>query len=73
MRSFNISAFQAVVMFALGLVMGASLLSGMSKEAQAIPASAITGGVKATCTSTDAVADFVCRNTWMANSRYSYR
>jgi hypothetical protein len=73
MRSFNFAPLPAVVMFSLGLVVGVGLLGGLAREANAVPEALTTKSMKAACTSGDAVADFVCRNTWMANTRHSYR
>jgi hypothetical protein len=70
MRYFSI---QSVIMFALGVAVGSALLGGLPQQAQAVSTPIITGSVNAQCTSDDAVADFVCRNTWIANSRHSYR
>jgi hypothetical protein len=73
MRTSNLGFVQAVVMFALGVVVGGGLLGGMPQTAQAVAGASITGAAKRTCTSNDAVADFVCRNTWLAHTRHSYR
>ena len=73
MRSFIFAPLQAVVMFALGVVVGGGLLGGMPQQAQAVAAPVITGTVNATCTTGNEVSDFVCRNTWLANTRHSYR
>jgi hypothetical protein len=73
MRVSNFGFIQAGVMFALGVMVGGGLLGGMSQNAQAVPRATLTSAVKAGCTSHDAVADFVCRNTWLAHTRHSYR
>ena len=73
MRASNFGFIQAVVVFALGVMVGGGLLGGMPQDAQAVPRAALPGAVRATCASHDAVADFVCRNTWLAHTRHSYR
>ena len=73
MRSINFAPLQAAVIFALGMVVGGGFLGGFSQAPQVLAEPVITGSVKATCTSDDAVADFVCRNTWMGQHQYSYR
>jgi hypothetical protein len=73
MRPFKIAPLQAVIMFAMGLFVGGGVWSSSSQSAQAISDPLITKSVNRTCTSGDAVADFVCRNTWLAHTRHSYR
>jgi hypothetical protein len=73
MRTSNFGFIHAAVMFALGVVVGGGLLGGVPRDAQAVARMQSTSSVKATCASNDAVADFVCRNTWLANTRHSYR
>ena len=73
MRCFNFAPIQAVVTFALGLVVGSGLLGGFTPRGEALPDPLITNSVKAPCMSKDSVADFVCRNTWLANTRHSHR
>ena len=73
MRASNFGFIHAVMMFALGVMVGGGLLGGVPQDAQAIPSKQGISGVRATCASNDAVADFVCRNTWLANTRHSYR
>ena len=73
MRASNFGFIQAVVVFALGVMVGGGLLGGMSQDAQAVPRATLPGTVGASCASNDAVADFVCRNTWLAHTRHSYR
>ena len=73
MRSFHFAPLQAVVMFALGIMVGGGFLGGFMPATHAVPDPVITNSVKATCSSGDAAADFVCRNTWLANTRHSNR
>jgi hypothetical protein len=73
MRASNFGFIQAVVVFALGVMVGGGLLGGMPQDAQAVPRATLPGAVRASCASQDAVADFVCRNTWLAHTRHSYR
>jgi len=73
MMSIRIAPLQAVVTFVLGVVVGGGLLAGAPQEAQATPDPVTTNGLKGTCRSGDAVADFVCRNTWLATTKHSYR
>jgi hypothetical protein len=73
MRISRIAPLQAALVFALGVLVGSGVLTGFAPQIQATPDPVITGGLKSACTSSDAVADFVCRNTWLANTRYSYR
>jgi hypothetical protein len=70
MRSFNRARFQAVAIFALGVVVGGGFLGGFT---QAPEGRMITTSVNTACISGDAVADFVCRNRWMGQHQYSYR
>jgi hypothetical protein len=70
--SIRFAPVQAVVMFVLGVVVGGGLLGAAPQQAQATPVVA-TNGINSTCSSGDAVADFVCRNTWMATTKHSYR
>ena len=72
MRSLKFAPLQAAVVFALGLVVGSGFIGGFAPR-PVLSDPVTTGSVKATCASGDAVADFVCRNTWLANTRYSYR
>lgn len=72
MRSFNIGRLQAAAVFALGLVVGGGFLGGFTPRIQTLDP-VMTASVSTPCTSNDAVADFVCRNTWMAQHQYSYR
>ena len=72
MRSFNYAPLKAVMIFGLGVVVGSGFLGGFTGPI-AMQAESITTSVNAPCTSNDAVADFVCRNTWLANTRHSYR
>jgi hypothetical protein len=73
MRSLKFAPLQAAVVFALGVVFGSGILGGFAPRTHEISEPAITASVKAPCTSDDAVADFVCRNTWMGQHQYSYR
>lgn len=73
MRASSFGFIQAVVVFALGIMVGGGLLGGMPQDAQAVPRATLTGTARAGCASHDAVADFVCRNTWLAHTRHSYR
>jgi hypothetical protein len=73
MRPFKVAPLQAVIMFAIGLFVGGGVWGGSSQSAQAISDPVITKSINRTCASGDAVADFVCRNTWLANTRHSYR
>jgi hypothetical protein len=72
MRLLHVSPLQAVVMFSLGVVVGGGFLGGFSQP-QNRPEVATTSSVAERCASGDAVADFVCRNTWLANTRHAYR
>lgn len=65
--------FRAILVFAVGVLVAGGVITGFAPRVQATPDTAITGGLNSACTSGDAVADFVCRNTWLANTRYSYR
>ena len=58
-----------VLVFALGVVVGSGVLGGFAPRTQ----DSATTMSNASCTSGDATADFVCRNTWLANTRHSYR
>lgn len=73
MRASNFGVIQGVVIFALGVIVGGGLLGGMPQDAQAVPRASVAVTAKAGCASHDAVADFVCRNTWLANTRHNYR
>jgi hypothetical protein len=73
MRSFNLGPLQAAVVFSLGIIVGSGVLGGFTKPTQPLADPVITGSVQESCASADAVADFVCRNTWLANTRYSHR
>ncbi len=73
MRSINFAPLQAAVVFTLGVVVGSGMLGGFTHAPRVLAEPVITSGIKSTCTSGDDVADFVCRNTWMANTRYTYR
>jgi hypothetical protein len=73
MQSLKFAPLQAAAVFALGVLVGSGFLGGFTQLSAVIPEPAITSGVKPACTSDDAVADFVCRNTWLANTRYSFR
>jgi hypothetical protein len=73
MRSFNFAPLQAAVVFALGVVVGSGFLGGFAQPSAVVPEPVITSGIKPTCTSGNEVADFVCRNTWLANTRHSFR
>jgi hypothetical protein len=73
MRSLHIAPLQAAMVFALGILIGGGALTGFAPRMQPVGDPVITGGAKSECTSGDAVADFVCRNTWLANTRHSYR
>jgi hypothetical protein len=73
MRSFNYAPLKAAIIFGLGVVVGGGFLGGFTQPTQR-PVDSITAtSDNASCTSGDAVADFVCRNTWLANTRHSYR
>jgi hypothetical protein len=69
---FNFAPLQAAVVFTLGVVVGSGLLGGFA-QSPVVQEPVITSGIKPTCTSGDVVADFVCRNTWLANTRHSFR
>jgi hypothetical protein len=73
MRSFSIAPLQAAVVFSLGVIIGSGMLGGFTKPTQPLADSVITGSVQGSCASGDVVADFVCRNSWVANTRYSHR
>ena len=73
MRASNFGFIQAVMMFALGLIVGGGVMGGMPQDAQAISGAPLTGAVQARCASDNAVANFVCRNTWLAHTRHNYR
>jgi hypothetical protein len=63
---------RAIIVLSLGVLVGGGVL-GFAPNVRPTPDTVTTGGVQPACTSGDAVADFVCRNTWLANTRYSYR
>ena len=73
MRSFNFAPLQAAVVFSLGVIVGSGMLGGFTKPTLLLADPVITGSLEGSCASGDAVADFVCRNTWLANTRYSHR
>jgi hypothetical protein len=73
MRSFNFAPIQAIVVFALGVVVGSGMLGGFAPRHQPLAEPATTSAVQPACASGDAVADFVCRNRWMGQHQYSYR
>ena len=73
MRAWNFGFVQAATAFAVGVMVGGGLLGGMPQDAQAVPRTTVTGTVKGSCASHDAIADFVCRNTWLAHTRHTYR
>jgi hypothetical protein len=73
MRPFKLAPLQAAIMFALGFYVGGGASGGALQSAQATPDPVITKSINESCASGDAVADFVCRNTWLANTRHSYR
>jgi hypothetical protein len=66
MRS-RFQPLQAALIFGLGIVVGGGLLGGF------MPIPVKPHSATASCTSGDAAADFVCRNTWLANTRHSVR
>jgi hypothetical protein len=70
MRSFNFAPLKTTLVFGLGVVVGGGFVGGFTPRTQT-PNPAITTSTQ--CTSGDAVGDFVCRNTWLANTRHSYR
>jgi hypothetical protein len=72
MRSFNKASVQAILIFGLGVVVGGGFLSGFTQPTE-VPKSITTPTADLSCASGDSVADFVCRNTWLANTRHSYR
>ena len=65
---------KALAVFAMGLVTG-SVLIGWSPNEAGITRSiqAQVQQVSDRCVGGDEVSSFVCRNTWMAQNRYSYR
>jgi hypothetical protein len=73
MRSFNYAPVNAVVIFGLGIAVGAGFLGGFTRPTQVLTDLGTTATLHRACTSDDAVADFVCRNTWLANTRHSNR
>jgi hypothetical protein len=73
MRSLKFGPLQAAVAFTLGVVVGSGMLGGFTKAPHVVPEPMTTSGIMPTCTSGDEVADFVCRNTWLANRRHSFR
>ena len=65
---------KGLAVFATGVVTGSVLIGWSPNEA------AMTGSIQAhvqqvpdRCIGGDQVSSFVCRNTWMAQNRYSYR
>ena len=72
MRSFNNAPLKAVMIFSLGIVVGGGFLGGFTGPTQVL-IDPLTTSLNASCTSNDATSDFVCRNTWLANTRHSYR
>ena len=48
-------------------------MGGFTKPTQLLADPVITASLEGSCASGDAVADFVCRNAWLANTRYSHR
>jgi hypothetical protein len=73
MRPFKVAPLQAVIMFAMGLFVVGGVWGSSSEPAQAISDPIVTRSTSRTCVSGDPVADFVCRNTWLAHTRHSYR
>jgi hypothetical protein len=66
----------SAIMFASGLVIGGGLLGGLPRLAKAglnEPARAVVQVQTDRCAGGDEVSSFVCRNTWMASTRYSHR
>ena len=72
MRSFNYAPLKAVMIFGLGVVVGGGFMSGFTQPTD-VAKSITTATADLSCASGDSVADFVCRNTWLANTRHSYR
>jgi hypothetical protein len=64
------------MMFAAGAVVGGSLLGGLPRMAEAALAVQATSAQQARpdrCAGGTEVSAFVCRNTWMAATRYGNR
>jgi hypothetical protein len=73
MRSFDYAPLKAMAIFGLGVVVGGGFLGGFTRTTPVPTDSTTTTSANPPCASDDAVADFVCRNTWLANTRHSYR
>ena len=69
-------ASHSAIMFAAGMVVGGSLLGGLPMIADAgfkEPARAVEQARADRCGGNDEVATFVCRNTWLASTKYAHR
>ena len=73
MRPFKVAPLQAVIIFAMGLFVGGGVWGSSPQSGRTMSDAVMTKSINGTCASGDAVADFVCRNTWLANTRHSYR
>ena len=73
MRSVTFAPIPAVVVFALGVVVGSGMLGGFAPRPQPLAEPTVTGAVQPACASGDEISDFVCRNRWMGQHQYSYR
>ena len=69
-------AAHSAMMFAAGLVVGGSLLGGLPRMAEAglmVQAKSAQQARPDRCAGGTEVSAFVCRNTWMASTRYGIR
>jgi hypothetical protein len=68
-------AFHSAILLAAGMVVGGGLLGGLPLMADAASTEAARPIAQATdrCAGPDEVATFVCRNTWLAATRYANR
>jgi hypothetical protein len=73
MRSRTFTTWQAVIIFAVGAVLGGGVSGSVTTEGPASVEVAATNSIGGTCTSRSPAADFVCRNTWMVYTRHSHR
>ena len=72
----NSRASHSAIMFTAGVVVGSGLLVGLPRIADAgskEPIRPIEQTRADRCSGGDEVSAFVCRNTWMASTRYSHR
>ena len=70
MRLLKNVPIQAAVIFAFGVILGGGFVSAFAPRTSDV---ATTTRITTLCTSNDPVADFVCRNRWTGQHKYSYR